>query len=204
MDCEWGTTLKVYVLSAIFAAAFSGCSFAQGVPDDIMINTLRCEAGKIGKKLQQAKLPLNQVMAVTWKDSRTNNGGFGGGFKFPFFDFGLSGELSREDLAEASSDGLTFNLHPDNLAVCTGYKKRIVKEGVGAYPCLGEQKYPSLSYALSRKAGSTGCHYKVSLVKKLSGSLKVPLWGLEVGPSGSYGDTTGYDMVVAAPPKKGG
>jgi len=194
--------LKIYLISAVFTAALSSFAFAQGVPDDIMINSLRCEAGKIGKKLQQAKLPLDKKMAVTWKDSRTNNGGIGGGFKFPIFDFGFSGDLSKEELNETSSEGITFNLHPDNYAVCGGYKKRIIPEGVGVYRCLGEQKYPTLSYALENSAGSVGCHYKVTLVKKLSGSLKVPVWGVEVGPSGSYGDTSAYDMAVAAPPKK--
>lgn len=192
----------IWLVGAVIFACSTN-AFAQGIPDDIMINTLRCEAGKIGRKLQRDKLPLNQVMVATWKDGLTSNSGFGGGIKFPFFDFGLSGELSKEDLKEASSDGLTFNLHPDNYQVCKGFKRRIIKEGVGAYPCLGDQKYPSLAYALGQKMGSTGCHYKITLVKKLSGSLKVPLWGpIEAGPSGSYGDTTAYDMVVAAPPKK--
>jgi hypothetical protein len=197
--------LRILVLSAGLSVAFASSVFAQngkGVPDDIMINSLRCEAGKIGRKLQAANLPLDKKMAVTWKDSQTNNGTFGAGFKIPIFDIGLSGDLTREELNETSSDGITFNLHPDNYAVCTGFKKRIIPEGVGVYHCIGEQKYATFAYALENRAGSVGCHYKISLVKKISGSAKIPVWGpVEFGPSGSYGDTAGYDMAVAAPPK---
>lgn len=167
-----------------------------------MLNSLQCEAGRIGKKLRQAKLPLNYTMVVTAKDTQTISGLFGFGAKLAnLFDF--SGEVSQEQLREASSDGLEFNLHPDNYEVCTGYKNRTIKEGVGAYTCLAETKFPTLAYAMRTKKGSAGCHYKITLVEKVSAGAKVPVWGIPLGPSGSYSDTAVYDMVVAAPPKKG-
>ena len=186
----------------VFSIARFNSSSAQEAPDRTMINTLRCEAGRVGQKLAAAGVTDGQQALVTWKSTKTVSSGGGLGLKFPFFSIGGSGDLSNEDLNEGLSDGLSFNLHPDNATVCRTVRRKIIKEGVGLYNCLASRKFDSLQYALKSGAGSTGCHQKITLAKKLSGSLRLNMWGVDVGPSGSWGDSYVYDIVIAAPPKK--
>jgi hypothetical protein len=194
--------LKMCFAIAVFSiVAFDACC-AQDVPDKTMINTLRCEAGRIGEKMLVAKLPEDQQVIVTWKSTKTTSSAGGIGLKFPIFSFGGSGDLSKEDLDEANSEGLPFNLNRANAVVCRTVKREIIKEGVGLFSCLGEKKFDSLEYVIQGGVGSTGCHHKVTLAKKLSGNLRLNLWGIDVGPSGSWGDSYIYDIVFAAPPPK--
>lgn len=178
-------------------------SFADDVPDKVMINTIRCEAGRVGEKMKAAGLSDNQKVIVTWKDSQTNASGGGGSLKFLWFPIGGSADLSKQDIDEANSDGLSFNLNTGNEVVCKTVKNQIIKEGVGVYKCLVETKFDSLQVAIEGGTGSTGCHHQVTLGKKISGNLQLNLWGVaSVGPDGSWGDTHVYDIVIAAPPPK--
>jgi len=194
-------------LRTFFAVVFilpssARLSLAEDVPDATMIHTLRCEAGRVGEKMARDGLPADQKAIVTWSSNRTKDGAGGVGFKVPFFTIGGSADLTSQDLDEANSNGLPFNLNIANKSVCTGFKKDIIKEGVGLYDCLVNKKYTSLQTAIEGGTGSTGCHHKITLAKKLSGSLKINVWGIDAGPSGSWGDSNVYDIVIAAPPPK--
>jgi len=194
-------------LKATFAIIFSAIAgssacFAQDVPDRTMINTLKCEAGRVGQQMAAAGLPDNQKVLVTWKSTRTTSKAGGVGLKLPVFSIGGSGDLSKEDLNEASSEGLRFNLNKANAVVCASVKREIIPEGVGVYDCLFNRKFASLQVAIEQESGSTGCRHRTTLAKKLSGNLRLNAWGVDVGPSGSWGDAYIYDVVIAAPVKK--
>lgn len=167
--------------------------------DEVLNNTLQCEAGQVGAELRRRKLPEDMKVAVSWTISKTEDTGWGFGAKVPLFDIGVDLGATRQQLDEALSTGIPFNLNQENKQVCRGYKIEIIKSGVGLSQCL-IKKMASLKNIVAGGSGTTGCRSKVTLVKKIGGSAKIPVWGvLTVGPSGSYGDTYVMDFTVVAP-----
>ncbi|MCW0221107.1 MAG: hypothetical protein OJI67_22450 [Prosthecobacter sp.] len=195
---------KIIVTSALFLFGFvhSASAFDPSKPpsDEVINNTLQCEAGRVGQALARKGLPLNQKVAASWTISETVDSGWGLGFKIVIFDIGFDAGTTQQNLDEALSTGVPFNLHPDNAAVCSGYKIEIVKGGIGLRDCLVNKKATSLKNVLVGGSGTTGCHSKVTLGRKFSGSAKIPLWGpVTAGPSGSYAKTFVVDFTVVAP-----
>lgn len=178
--------------------------FANAQPsDEVIVNTLRCEAGRVGQKLAELKgFPSNLKAVVTWTSTKTRDGALGAGFKFPFLPFGGSGDLNRQDIDELQSDGLSFNLHPENLQVCRGYRVQIVREGMGLYDCIIAKKPASFRAAVEGGTGFASCKQQMTLAKKLSGNARLNIWGVDLGPNASWGDTYLFKIVIAAPPPK--
>ena len=207
-EVEWGNW-EASLFSKVFSAfsllllvsAHPALAFdpSDAPSDDVINNTLQCEAGKVGALLQKRGLPVNFKTAVSWTISKTTDSGWGLGFKIPFWQIGADGGLTQQDVEEAISTGVPYNLHPENLKVCRGYHVQIIKEGIGLYQCLGSLKFPSLKNVLLGGSGTTGCHTKVTLTRKLSGSLQIPVWGVGIGPNGSYGSTYVLDYTIVAP-----
>jgi hypothetical protein len=174
------------------------CASAQP-SDDTIIKTVQCEAGRIGERLRSAGgFPENLRVTVSWTGTKTRDAAAGFGFKL--FGWGAQGDLSRQQINKLKTEGLPFNLHPDNLAVCRGYQIDIIKEGIGVYDCLVNQKLASLRVAAQEGSGSIGCESQATLTKKLSGNAKLNIWGADLGPSASWGDTYVFSFVIAAPP----
>jgi hypothetical protein len=186
--------------AAILLAGWNAALADDAPSDDTIVNTIRCEAGRVGQQLSAQGFPKNLKVIVSWTSTQTTDGSAGGGFKF--FGSGISGDLGRQELDQLSSDGLPFNLYPKNLEVCRGYNLGIIKEGVGVYDCLINKKLASLRVAVEGGSGSTGCRHQVTLSKKVNGSLKMNIWGADLGPEASWGDAFVYDFVIAAPPPK--
>lgn len=192
--------LKAIFLGLVVTVGFSNLARADEPPsDNVFVHSVQCEAGRIGDRMRRAGLPQNLKVAVTWRFVRTTSEAGGLGLTFPFFNFGGSGDLSMEQINRASSEGLAFNLHPENLAVCRGFRKDIVAEGVGLYDCLINRKFTSLQAAIAGGAGTAGCELERTFKKKASGNLRLNVWGVDVGPSGSWGDAHTFSFVVAAP-----
>lgn len=192
-------TRALAFLFSVTCASAAGAGNDAPPSDATLVNTVRCEAGRAGQFLISSGFPANLKVMVSWKN--TNTQGASGGVGLKVFHFGGSGELSREETDELSSDGLSFNLNPANLAVCTGYKKDIIQEGVGVYDCLINRKQESLRAAVEGGTGSASCKHDVKVSKKASAELKVPIWGIvDFGPSGSLGSTFDYTFLIAAPP----
>ena len=192
-------TVAVF-LAALFFAAWNAALADDAPSDDTIVNTIRCEAGRVGQQLISQGFPKNLKVIVSWTSTQTTDGSAGAGFKF--FGSGLSGDLGRQELDQLSSDGLPFNLFPKNLEVCRGYNVEIIKDGVGVYDCLINKKLASLRAAVEGGSGSTGCRHQVTLSKKINGSLKLNIWGADLGPDASWGNAFVYDFVIAAPPPK--
>jgi hypothetical protein len=192
--------LLAWPLSAVLAT----CALARddGPSDYTIVHTIQCEAGKVGERLKaEHDFPLNLKAVVSWTSTKTQDSSAGLGFKV--FNFGASGDLGNEALEQLRSDGLRFNLNPQNLSVCRGYEKDIIKEGVGIYDCLINEKLASLRAAIEGGSGSASCRHQTTLSKKVSGNLRLDFWGADLGPSGSWGDTFVYTFDIAAPsPKK--
>ena len=166
--------------------------------DDTIVNTVQCEAGRAGSRLIGLGFPANLRAAVSWANTKVEVAS--GGVGFNFWNWGGSGDVSREQTNKTLSSGLSFNLHPKNLSVCNGYKKDIIQEGVGVYDCLINQKLGSLRAAIDGGTGSASCQYDLKISKKLNGDLKLEIWGIVgLGPSGSWGNTYEYNFVVVAP-----
>lgn len=187
----------------LFSFCLCGLVHAEEPSDDVIVNTIQCEAGRVGKQLATLKeFPANLKVIVSWTSSDATDAAGSLGFKFPIFNWGASGDLDKKDTDTLNSDGLSFNLHSDNLKVCKGYKKDIVKEGIGVYDCLIKRKLASLRAAVEGGTGSAGCKHQVTMSKKLSGNLKLNLWGVDLGPSASWGHTYDFTFIIAAPPPK--
>lgn len=188
-------TLLAFVLTTLASLAWADDSPPS---DEVIVNSVRCEAGRVGQQLIASGFPANLKAIVSWSKTRTESAS--GGLGFSFFHIGWSGDLGREQMDQLKSDGLLFNLHPANLAVCTGYKKDIIPEGLGVFDCLINQKLASLRIAVEGGAGSASCQYDVKISKKMNADLKATVWGIvEVGPSGSLGSIFDYNFLVAAP-----
>lgn len=197
--------MRYLTFAAVFVCSFSTASacWAEEVPDDIMINTVKCEAGKVAVRMVKAGMPNDKKVIVSWAHTKTIKREAGIGLTFPFFSLGGAGDLSKEELHELKSDGQQFNLHPDNeKKVCRKIVNRIVREGVGVYDCLVEQKFATLGNSIEQGTGSASCKTTVTLSKKISGNLRVKLWGVDAGPSGSWGDIEVYEIAIAAPNSK--
>lgn len=194
---------KVIVTSALclfgFVQSAKAIDPSDPPSDEVINNTLQCEAGRVGAALKKRNLPQDLQVAISWTISKTHDSGWGFGLKIPFFEIGVDAGTTQQNLDEAISTGVPFNMHPDNVSVCRGYKIEIIKTGIGLQDCLLNKKFPSLRAVILGKSGTTGCHSKVTLTKKLSGSAKVPVWVVAVGPSGNYGDTFVMDFTVVAP-----
>jgi hypothetical protein len=162
--------------------------------DDLINNTFQCEAGRVGQALQKKGLAVNQKVAATWTISQTEESGWGFGVKVPIFDLGFDAGTAQQNLDEATSTGVPFNMHPDNLSVCRGYKIEIIKGGVGLADCFLNKKPTSLKNVLIGESGTTGCHSKVTLGRKIGGSGKFPVWGVGIGPGGNYGVLTSWTL----------
>jgi hypothetical protein len=184
------------------------CRSASAIPfdpsappsDEVINNTLQCEAGRVGQALARKKLPLDKQVAASWTISETVDSGWGLGLKIVIFEIGFDAGTTQQNLNEALSTGVPFNLHPDNVKVCSGYKVEIIRGGIGLSDCFLNKKATSLRNVLVGGSGTAGCHSKVTLARKLSGSAKIPLWGpVTAGPSGSYGKTFVVDFTVVAP-----
>lgn len=191
------------VLAGLFASAIIGRSALanDGAPADaVIVHTVQCEAGRVGQQLISGGLPANLKVLISWNSTKVANNSFGG--VFSFFHLGGSADLGREDIQQLMSTGLEFNLYPDNLAVCNGYKKDIIQEGIGVYDCLINQKLESLRVAVEGGAGSTGCKRQVTISKKVSGNLKLDIWGVDLGPSASWGSSYAFTFQIAAPARK--
>lgn len=165
-----------------------------------MINTIKCEAGRVALKMAGAGMPDDKKVIVSWTHTKTIKRDGGIGLTFPWFSLGGSGDLSKEELRELKSEGQAFNLHPDNYTkVCKKIVNAIIKEGVGVYDCLYGKKFSTLRNSIEQKAGSASCKTRVTLSKKLSGNLRLKMWGIDAGPSASWGDVEVYDVAIAAP-----
>ena len=189
-------------LTLCISMAFASAAWANDdapPSDGTIVNTVRCEAGRAGQYLIAAGLSANLKVIVSWTKTKTESAAAGLGLHI--FHLGGSGDLSREDTSQLKSTGLSFNLHPANFAVCVGYKKDIIPEGVGVYDCLINQKLDSLRVAVEGGTGSASCQYEVKISKKVSADLNVPIWGVaDFGSSGSLGSIFDYSFLVAAPP----
>jgi len=192
--------LVLFAIAALLASSATASAASDEPSDDTIVNTIQCEAGRVGARLSQLQgFPANLKVLVSWKSAKTTSGSGGFQLNVPFLPIGGGGDLSHEDVDELKSDGLPFNLNSNNLSVCRGYKIDIIKEGIGVYDCLINKKLASLRTAVEGGEGSTGCHHQVTLAKKLKGSAKLGIWGVSLGPEGSWGDTYLFDLIIAAP-----
>jgi hypothetical protein len=187
---------RALVLAVVVSAVAWNDASAQP-SDRTIVKTIQCEAGKVGERLVAEGIPANLKVIVSWTSTKTRDGSAGAGIKF--FSWGVSGDLSRQDIGEQKSESLLFNLHPKNLDVCRGYQVEIIKEGVGVYDCLVDQKLASLQVAVEEGSGSTGCRKQVTISKKAKGDARLNVWGTDIGPSASLSDTFVYNFVIAAP-----
>lgn len=190
---------KALLLTTAFFVLAAHCALAEEVPDHVMINTIKCEAGRVAQKMVKAKLGNDKKLTVSWAHTQTIKREGGLGANFPFFNFGASGDLSKEDLRELKSDGQVFNLHPDNEVVCQKVRIERIREGIGVYECLYQRKFATLSNSVEQQAGTASCKKKITLSRKLSGNLRLKIWGVDAGPSGSWGDIEVYEIAIAAP-----
>jgi hypothetical protein len=192
-------SLTIGVIAAVFVV---GPAFGQAhtAPDDeTLVNTIQCEAGKAGVALGGATGPADKMkVVVSWVDTATNDWGGGLGFKIPFFPFGGSGDLTSQEIESLESDGLRFNLHPDNQAACKN--KKIIRGSIGVYDCLVKKKRASFKAALAGGAGSATCRHQITITKKLSANARFLYWFVDAGVNGSWGDSRLFKFVVAAPP----
>lgn len=200
----------MFIRSLVFGIALSTacCSIAlasdQKPPSDpVLVHTVQCEAGRVGEYLVSHGFPANLKMAVSWDMSNVDESS--GGWALGFWHWVSGGvEVSHQQTIKEGTHGLVFNLHPANLAVCGGFKKDIIREGVGVYDCLVSDKLESLRAAVSGGTGSAVCFRAVSIAKKLDGSVKLELWGVvDVGPSATWGNTYNYEFNVQAPANSG-
>ena len=190
-------------LALLTAVAFGSAAFANDdVPSDaVIVHTVRCEAGRVGQQLMVLRgFPANLKMTVSWTSTKIQKSAFG--VVLQFFHVGGSGELSRQEIDQLMSTGLSFNLYPANLEVCRGYRKDIIQEGIGVYDCLINHKLESLRAAVEGGSGSAGCRREVTISKKLNGELKLDVWGVDLGPSASWGDSYAFTFDIAAPRAK--
>jgi len=188
------------LLATLVVSFFHANQSLAEVPDATMINTLQCEAGRVALQMAKAGLAIDRKVTVSWTHTNTVNREGGIGLTFPVFSFGGSGDMSKEEVDELKSEGQQFNLHPDNYEkVCKVIKREIIKEGIGLYDCLVAKKFPTLKNSLSQGTGTASCKKRVTLSKKLKGNLRLQVWGIDVGPSGSWGDIEVYEIAVAAP-----
>jgi hypothetical protein len=167
--------------------------------DSILVHSVQCEAGRVGQYLVTHGFPANLKMAVSWDMTNVNE--VSSGVIVDFFHWiSGGGDLGRQLTIKEGTHGISFNLHPANLAVCDGYKKDIIQEGVGVYNCLVNDKLDSLRAAVDGGAGTAICFRAVSISKKLNGGVKLEIWGVaEIGTSASWGNTYNYEFNIAAP-----
>jgi hypothetical protein len=154
---------------------------------------------KSRSRTRKKNLPLNARVAVDWKVIDTTTAAGGVGVSIPGLPVGGSGDISQAREKSTKTVGVPFNLHPDNYAVCTGYKVDIVQGGIGLYDCLMGDNFPNLREALKQEEGTVSCGSVVTVTKKASGNLRFTVLGADLGPSGSYESKNVVDTAYAAP-----
>jgi hypothetical protein len=190
---------KIIFGIATIAFSLASPANAQKLANSVIVNTLLCEAGKVGRELAKKNLPLNARVAVDWKVIDTTTAAGGVGVSIPGLPVGGSGDISQAREKSTKTVGVPFNLHPDNYAVCTGYKVDIVQGGIGLYDCLMGDNFPNLREALKQEEGTVSCGSVVTVTKKASGNLRFTVLGADLGPSGSYESKNVVDTAYAAP-----
>jgi hypothetical protein len=120
-DGESQLLLKVVATSALclLGLAQSARAFDPSDPpsDAVINNTLQCEAGRVGQALKRKKLPQDLQVAISWSVSKTQDSGWGFGIRVPYFQIGFDAGTTQQNLDEASSTGVPFNMHPRNADV---------------------------------------------------------------------------------------
>jgi hypothetical protein len=172
---------------------------AEELPDRTIINTIRCEAGRVGQELAKRNLPLNARVVADWKEIETTTAKGGVGVNLPVLPLGGSTDISKAQEDTLKSTGIPANLHPDNYDVCKGFKVEIVKGGIGLYDCLVGKKFSTLEEALKQEEGTASCSSVVTVVKSAKGSLRVKVLGADLGPEGSYESKHVLDTAFVAP-----
>ncbi|MEP9366105.1 hypothetical protein [Xanthobacter sp. VNH20] len=190
----------ILILGIALLGTQAEASQLKEINGETLSNTIKCEAGSFAKSIPHvASLPGNKMkVKVSFSQSSTNSKSGGFDLKFPWLvPIGGGANLSREQLEKVSVDGITYNINPANLINCN--KKNIIKEGVGIFECLSQNKALFMD-AVEGGEGSVSCSSQITATKSGSLNANLTIWTISVGPSGSASNSTIYTFLVAAPP----